>query len=76
VKHQEAELFRPIFVDDSGRRCSIVRVFGRVVAVASVGLVALSAAAFTVSPSVSAPRSRPVSAPVPIVAVDRATTRP
>lgn len=56
---------KPVFVDDSGRRCWIVRSIGRLLVAASVVMIALSALALSVSPTVAAstPRSNAVAAP-------------
>jgi hypothetical protein len=67
---------RPVFVDDSGRRCSIVRNLGRAIAAVAVGFVALGAAALTVSPSVSASRPLAATHPQAIGAAGHASKQP
>jgi hypothetical protein len=77
VEHHQTDFSRPVFVDDTGRRCSIVRTFGRAVALAFIGVVVLSAAALTGSPSASAPVARTVSVQSrQTVAVDHAANLP
>ena len=44
---------KPVFVDDSGRRCGIVRSIGRLLVAVTVVIVALSAIALSVSPTVA-----------------------
>ena len=55
---------KPVFVDDSGRRCWIVRSVGRLLVAAAIAVVSLTAIVCTVSPTVAAstPRSHVVSA--------------
>jgi hypothetical protein len=56
----------PVFVDDSGRRCWIVRILGRLIATATIGFVVLVGVAVGGSPSVdlaSAPATPAVHAP-------------
>ena len=68
---------RPVFVDETGRRCTIVRSVGRLIAVATIGFVGLGSAALSVSPSVARPVPHHGSAISPrIITTDGSAIRP
>jgi len=60
---------KPVFVDDSGRRCWIIRNVGRLLVAAAFVFTILSAFAFTVSPTVAASTPRSPAVPASTVTI-------